>query len=102
MDPLKKQLLILILKMILLIMAFQILTLVGGLVIGNLANEIYPSLEFQNSQAFSASSAATVTMIVSVFVMAWFVYKNKIKKILAAVICTIPVFVIWTFVLLFN
>ena len=100
-NSVKRQLLVLIAKLLLLIMFFQVLTLVGGLVLGNLLNQIYPTLEFQNSQAFTASTVATLSMIAGTFALAWLVYKNKIKTFVAAIIITIPVFALWMLVLLF-
>lgn len=100
-NSLKRQLLILVIKIIFLIMAFQVLTLVGGLIIGSLLNEIYPVLEFKTAQAFTASTVATLSMIASAFVMAWFVYKNTFTTKVAAAIGTIPVVVLWIGTLLF-
>jgi len=96
-----KQLLVLIVKLLLLIMFFQVITLVGGLIIGNLLNEIYPALEFHNRQAFTASNVATISMIVGTFVMAWFMYKNNVKKLIATTIAILPVITVWMLVLLF-
>lgn len=100
-DSLKRQLLVLVIKILLLIMFFQILTLVGGLIIGSLLNEIYPTLEFKTAQAFTASTVATLAMIITAFVMAWFVYKNTFTTKVAAAIGTIPVVILWIGTLLF-